>query len=141
MLKKTISYTDFNGVERTEDFYFGLLQSEIAKKSLETRGGIENKIQRAIDAKDMPELILIMTEFIDMSYGVKSDDGKYFKKSKEDLELFKSSPAYDKLYMELVTNTKSAIDFVNGIFPKDLMDKAKENPEFNNKMKELYGDQ
>lgn len=137
MLKKTIKYYDFNDVERTEDHYFGLLESEITKKSLETNGGLVNKIQRAVDAKNMPELIQIMTEFIDMSYGIKSDDGKYFRKTPEALADFKASPAYDVLYMELVSDAKAASEFVNGIFPKALLEKAKQNPEFNNKMKEL----
>ena len=137
MFSKKITYTDFDDVERTETFYFGILESEITQKALQTRGDLVNKIQRAIDAKDMPELVLIMTEFIDMSYGVKSDDGRFFRKSKEALEDFKSTQAYNKLYMELVTDTKAAIEFVNRIFPKDLVAKAQENPEFKNKMDEL----
>lgn len=137
MIKKTITYNNFNDEEITEDFYFGLLESEIAKLELETKGGMVAKIQKAVDTKEVPELVKIMCDFIDMSFGVKSPDGKYFTKDENDLKLFKSTKAYDKLYMELVTNTKSAIDFVNGIFPKELVNKAMQDPQFKNKLENI----
>ena len=31
MLKKTITYTDYNGNSRTEDFYFNLTKTELMK--------------------------------------------------------------------------------------------------------------
>ena len=31
MLKKTITYNDYNGAERTEDFYFNLTEAEVVE--------------------------------------------------------------------------------------------------------------
>ena len=32
MIKKTVTYTDYNGVERTESFYFNLSKAEVMEK-------------------------------------------------------------------------------------------------------------
>ena len=34
MIKKTITYTDYNGVSRTEDFWFNLTTAELMKMEL-----------------------------------------------------------------------------------------------------------
>ena len=118
MLKKTITYTDFNGVERTEDFYFNLTKAEIAEMELEVPGGMTTMIERITKTQDTPSLIKVFKELILRSYGKKSDDGRRFIKNKELVEEFKDSEAYSELFMELATNAEAASAFVNGITPK-----------------------
>ena len=118
MLKKTITYTDFNGVERTEDFYFNLTKAEIAEMELEVPGGMTTMIERITKTQDTPSLIKVFKELILRSYGKKSDDGRRFIKNKELVEEFKDSEAYSELFMELATNDEAASAFVNGITPK-----------------------
>ena len=118
MLKKTITYTDFNGVERTEDFYFNLTKAEIAEMELEVPGGMTTIIERITKTQDTPSLIKVFKELILRSYGKKSDDGRRFIKNKELVEEFKDSEAYSELFMELATNAEAASAFVNGITPK-----------------------
>lgn len=120
MIKKTMTYTDFNGVERTEDFYFNLTKAELLKMEMGIVGGLTEKITRIIAAKDQPTIIAIFEELIQNAYGVKTADGRGFVKRKEDLDAFISTQAYSDLYMELATDDKKAADFINGIIPPDL---------------------
>ena len=120
MLKKTIKYKDFNGNEREEDFYFNLMQSEIAELELSTVGGFTESIQKIIQTQDGPEIIKQFKKIILKSYGEKSADGKRFIKSDELSEAFFFSFAYSELFMELATDDEAASAFINGIVPDEL---------------------
>ena len=119
MLKKTITYTDYNGITRTEDFYFNLTKAEIMEMQLSTNGGLDVMIKKIIDSQDAPSIIKIFKELILKAYGEKSDDGKRFMKSEEISQAFAQTEAYSELFMELATDDKAAADFVNGIVPAD----------------------
>ena len=120
MLKKTITYTDYNGVERTEDFYFNLKKSEIMEMEMSTDGGLSEMIKKILATKDIPSLMSIFKEFILKAYGEKSPDGKRFIKSKELSESFEQTEAYSELFMELATSDKAAAEFINGLVPPDV---------------------
>lgn len=119
MLKKTIEYTDFNGEERKEDFYFNLTTAEIMEMEMGVAGGFSEMIQRIVDAKDTPSIIKIFKELILKAYGEKSPDGKRFVKSEEISTAFSQTEAYSSLFMELATDADAAAKFVNGIIPAD----------------------
>ena len=118
MLKKTITYTDFDGNERTEDFYFNLSKSELILLETTTPGGYVAMLQRIIDSKDNIELMNIFTDLIKKSYGVKSDDGKHFVKNEKYLDEFLSSAAFDQMFTEFFTTEDAAAEFAKGIIPK-----------------------
>ena len=119
MLKKTISYTDYNGLERKEDFYFNLTKAECMEMELSTAGGMQSLIQRIISEKDNAKIVAMFKELILKSYGEKSADGKRFYKSDDISRDFAATEAYTELFMELATNTDSAIDFIVNVFPVD----------------------
>lgn len=129
MIKKTITYEDFNGTVRTEAFYFHFSQAEIMEMQLTTEGGFSERVQKMIDAKDQPALIKLIKDFVLDAYGVKSDDGKRFMKSPEIRTAFVENPAYSEIFMELATDADKAAEFVNGVVPanakKDLAVAAK----------------
>lgn len=120
MLKKTITYTDYNGLERTENFYFNLSKAEIAEMELATVGGFAEMIQRVVDAQDQAAIVKIFKDLILKAYGEKSEDGKRFMKSDEIATAFAQTEAYSILFMELATDADSAAAFVNGIIPSDV---------------------
>lgn len=120
MLKKTITYEDYDGNQRTEDFYFNLTKAELIEYQSSTNGGIEKFIQKVIDARDTKRLIELFKDLICRSYGEKSLDGKRFIKSKELTDEFIQTPAYSELFMELATDSDQASKFVIGLIPKDL---------------------
>ena len=117
MLKKTITYTDYNGVERKEDFYFNLTKAEIMEMEMSISGGLTEMINRIVAAQDAPAIVKIFKELVLKAYGVKSPDGKRFIKSEELATEFAQTEAYSQLFMELATDADAASAFVNGIVP------------------------
>ena len=117
MLKKTITYTDYNDVERTEDFYFNLTTAELMEMEMGAVGGLSGMIEKIVSAKDAPAIIKVFKELVLKAYGEKSADGKRFIKSKEISDAFSQTEAYSQLFMELATDADAASKFVNGIAP------------------------
>lgn len=128
MLKKTITYTDYNGVERTEDFYFNLNKSELVEMELSTEGGLMSKLERLSGDPDGVEIMKIFKDIILKSYGEKSSDGKRFIKSEEISEAFSQTEAYNTLFMELVTDAEKAAEFAEAIIPNFEPDASKISP-------------
>ena len=120
MLKLNRTYTDFSGNQRTEDFFFNLTKAECLEMEMSTAGGMQQMMQRIIDAQDMPTIIATFKKIILQAYGEKSPDGKRFIKSKELSEAFSQTNAYSDLFMELSTDADAAAKFVNGIVPEDV---------------------
>lgn len=120
MLKKSITYTDYEGVERTEDFYFNLSKAELVEMEFGVDGGLQKKIDKIVQSRDSKEIISLFKDIILRSYGVKSDDGKRFIKSKELADEFSQTEAYSELFMALASDDKEAADFINGIVPSQL---------------------
>ena len=124
MIQKTITYNDYNGVERTETFRFNLSKAEIMEMEMSTTGGLAEMVKRVVDAKDAPTIIKIVKDLILKSYGVKSDDGRRFIKSDKLREEFEQTEAFSILFMELATDAEAGAAFVNGIVPSDIAGQA-----------------
>lgn len=118
MYIKTITYTDYNGESRTEDFYFNITKAELAEYNIMTEGGLEAKIKRITAAKEATEIFKMFKALILMSYGKKSDDGKRFIKSSELTDAFTQTEAYSELFMQLATDEEEANRFVKNVMPK-----------------------
>ena len=121
MLKKSIKYTDYNGVERVEDFYFNLTKAEITEMELSVDGGMSVMLEKIVNSKNNKEIVGMFKEIILRSYGEKSPDGKRFVKSKELSEGFAQTEAFSELFVELALNEEKAAEFVKGIMPGGLM--------------------
>ena len=130
MLKKTIAYTDYNGVERKEDFYFNLSKAEIMEMEMSTSGGLTEMISKIVAAQDTPAIIKLFKDLVLKAYGEKSLDGKRFVKIDENgiplSRAFSQTEAYSVLFMELATDAEAASEFVNGIVPADVSKAAQE---------------
>lgn len=128
MLKKTITYTDYNNVKRTEDFYFNLSKAELMEMEMSTSGGLAEMINKIVAAQDTTAIIKIFKDLILKAYGEKSSDGKRIVKSEEISNAFAQTEAYSDLFMELATDADAAAAFVNGIVPADMAKQIAENP-------------
>jgi hypothetical protein len=117
MLKKSITYTDYDGNERTENFWFNLSKAECMEMELSTSGGMQQLIEKIISEKDQAQLVKMFKEIILKAYGEKSPDGKHFFKSPEISAGFASTEAYSELFMELATNSEAASEFMNAVLP------------------------
>ena len=120
MLKKTVTYVDYNGVERTEDFYFNLSKAEVAEMELSVEGGFSKMLEEIVKSKDNVRIIELFKEMVLKAYGEKSADGRRFVKSKELSEAFSQTEAYSEIFMELALDEKAAAAFVNGIMPANM---------------------
>lgn len=138
MIKKTITYVDYNDVERTEDFYFNLSKAELMEIEMSTSGGLVEMINRIVSAQDAPAIIKVFKDLILKAYGVKSLDGKRFEKSDKLRTEFEQTEAYSQLFMELSTDADAASKFVNGIMPSEASVIKKEtNQATSNKVESL----
>lgn len=126
MLKKSITYTDYNGVERTEDYYFNLSKAELSEMELSINGGMTEMLKQIVNSRDNAEIVKIFKTMILKSYGEKSVDGKRFIKSDEARTAFEQTEAYSELFMELLSSEDKAVEFVNGIIPNDVEKKIQE---------------
>lgn len=117
MLAKTVTYTDYNGVERKETFYFNLTEAELTEMQMSEYGGLTNMLQKIIDSQDSKAIMREFKKLILDAYGVKSDDGKRFIKNDQVKEEFSQTEAFSEIYMELLTDSDAAAAFVNGIVP------------------------
>jgi hypothetical protein len=123
MLKKTITYRDFDDNERTEDFYFNLTKAELTEMETSTEGGLTKSLEKLISEKDNTRIVKIFKDLVLRSYGIKSPDGKRFIKNQEIRDAFEQTQAYSDLFMELSTDAVASTAFVNGIIPASLKDK------------------
>lgn len=122
MLKKEITYEDFNGDFVTETFYFNLTRAEVIRMEASVEGGLEAALKRIVASNNSKEILAQFEQIVLLAYGVKSDDGKRFMKSDQIREDFLNSAAYDSLFMELVTNETMMANFINGIVPKQALE-------------------
>lgn len=124
MFKKTITYKDFFGDTRTEDFYFNMNKSEVVEWQYSVNGGINRLFEKIVNDGDQSLLVNMIKDLIRRSYGERSIDGKRFEKKRNGQYLFddfEQTMAYDALFMELIRDEKAAADFINGLMPPDLV--------------------
>ena len=119
MLKKTVTYTDYNGNERTEDHYFNLNKAELMELEMSVDGGLTTMIKRISSAQDGPSIMKVFKDILMKSYGIKSDDGRRFIKSEEISTAFSQTEAYSIIFMELITDADVSSKFIEGIIPPD----------------------
>lgn len=125
MLKETITYKDYNGKERTEDFYFNLTKSEIVERAAVSETDYAEKLKTIIKASDGSKIMETFKQFLFDSYGEKSEDGRRFMKSQELSKAFSETEAYNVLFMRLVTDPDYAANFIRGILPEGIEGEGK----------------
>jgi len=118
MLKRTMTYTDFDGNERTEDFYFNLSKAEVTEMQMGVDGGLSEMLKKIVDSPDNKEIIKIFKEFLLKAYGEKSPDGRRFVKSAELSKAFSETEAYSELFMELANDADAAAKFITAVIPE-----------------------
>lgn len=123
MYKKTIKYVDYDGNERTEDFYFNLTETEITELEFSEPGGMTALIEKVVNTNEYTKMIPLWKKIILMSYGEKSPDGRRFIKSDELSTAFSQTEAFNVMFMEFAQNAEAATDFVNAVLPKSISEK------------------
>lgn len=121
MIKKTITYTDFDGNTVTEDHYFHLSKSELIEMELSEEGGLGAKMEAIIAVNSGKEIIAVFRDIIGKAYGQRdpANPSKFFK-SEKITEEFLGSLAFDAFFTQLMVDPLAATEFANGLIPKDL---------------------
>jgi len=122
MIVKKLTYSGFDGVTITEDFYFNMTAAELTEKELIYPGGFANHLQTIVKEDNRPEIIKAFKDLILWSVGERAPDGKGFLK-KGVAERFEATEAYSALFMEIILDTAKCVEFFNGVMPKDLAEK------------------
>ena len=125
MLKRIITYEDFDGNSISEEFYFNLTKPEMLELDASYKPGIGETFKKALQEEDREALLNIFKDLILRSYGVRSADGKRFIKEPELTKEFTQTNAYATLYMELLQSSDLASDFFIGISPSDIAEQLK----------------
>lgn len=128
MIKKTLTYHDFDGEEHTKDFYFSMNQTEFGLLNNRIPGGLENYLKRIQEDKDTTKLLDLLSMFIVESYGDRSDDGAlFFKKDSVGRKLgeaFLLTEACDNLMSELLEDENGIAAFLTGMLPTNIRGKV-----------------
>lgn len=133
MRKEIITYTDYNNVTRTEDFFFNLNEAELTALQYGVDGGLKEMLERIVKSNDNKQIMACFHELIAKSYGEKSPDGRRFVKSKELSEAFMQTEAYNELMLRFMTDANYSAEFINDV----LADVTKRTKERNAKKDEI----
>lgn len=132
MVKKTLTFNDFEGNEITKDFYFNISKMEFRELDRKIPGGLQNMVDQIRTEKDQDRMLDLLSTLILASYGEKSEDGRFVKEDPWGRKLssfFKISEAWDVLFLNLLQNEQELNEFLTGIVPKDVAENAKEQYE------------
>ena len=120
MYKYTATYTDYDGVERTEDFLFNLSEAEIVEMEYGVTGGMQRMLEQIVAAKDAKRIMDVFKDLIKRAYGVKSPDGRRFEKDEKLSKEFTETPVYSDMFMKFARDADAAAEFVNKIIPQSV---------------------
>lgn len=123
MLKKTVTYEDYNGQTVTEDLYFNISPIEMAKLNNSYPQGAANYFKKISESQDPLKMMEVISDIVLLAYGVKSEDGKHFTKNKEIKDEFEQSAAFIALITELLTTESAGVEFMTSILPSNLVKK------------------
>ena len=125
MIKKVISYTDFDGNSRVEEFWFNLTKAEMMDLSKD--GGYDKYMEQLMHSTKVGEAIEVFKKILLLAYGKKSLDGRKFEKSPAITADFVATQAYSDLYVELASDPDKAAEFMNAVMGADVHKMLAEN--------------
>jgi hypothetical protein len=125
MIKETVTYTDFDNNEVTEELYFHISTSELIDWYAQEGEDFPEQLKKLAESGNAPVIINTFKEIMAKGYGarVEGNSTRFFKDDRQTKE-FISSPAFDQLLFDLMSDPKRAEKFFNGMFPADLVEQA-----------------
>ena len=127
MIRKTLTYLDYEGQEHTKDFYFSLNQTEFALMNNRLPGGFDAYLKRIQEDHNEEKLLELLTMFIVEGYGIRESDDDFVKEDEQGRKLgkrFKCTEACDNLITELLEKENNIGAFLTGMLPKSVQGKV-----------------
>ena len=127
MIKKTITFKDFNGKSRTEDFYFNLTVDEVMELEFSESGGLGAYIQTIIESDDNMKIYHTFKKIVLSAIGKKSEDGLRFIKNDQIASEFSQTNAFSELLIDFMTNAEVGASFIEALLPQEEIEKIVQN--------------
>lgn len=124
MTSYKVTYTDYASVEHTEIHYFNISKTELQMLNARYGGDLDKVIARLSMTEDKRETMEFLMDVFKTAYGRMDDDYVHFRKSDQIWDDFASTPAFDKLFMQIMSSDQTSAEFVKGVLPKDINDSA-----------------
>lgn len=124
MLKKQVTYKDYDGNDKTTTLYFHLNKFEWLELETYTKGGLIENLKHAIETGNAKKTIDILKKIILRSYGEKDPETGSFEKSDDIAIRFSKTDAFSELFYELAYNEEAAQSFFMGLIPVELRAEA-----------------
>lgn len=126
MITKKVTYVDFLGQEREEEFYFNLKHDEIIEMNFGAEGqvGLEFYINRISNERDPQKLYDLFKAIILKAYGEIDEGGRRFVKDPTRTKAFSETQAFSDIIVEFLSDetAEKFLAFVKGIMPKEPQD-------------------
>lgn len=131
MLKKTVRYEDLDSNFVEDDFYFHFNKLELSRMALkyQARGGLDKYFAKLVKTQNAVQLIELIEDIVQGSYGKRSEDGRSFVKSPEVLADFMGRDAYNVLVMELASQPEKLNEFLLGMGTSEIRKMVEEQRE------------
>lgn len=120
MLKIDIAYKDLDDNDAMETCYFNISMPEL----VELGEDLSEKLTKVVAQGTGKQIMSAFQHLISLTYGERSEDNKRFSKNALLTADFMTSPVYEALFMRLLTEPGFAAEFITGVFPKNLQEKA-----------------
>lgn len=127
MIKKTVTYTDIDGVEQSETLLFHLDDNDIIEM---LKNGKLQKLSDDLSSDDLKVKTTALENFVDRTYGFRYEEEKIDKKTgerrmvprfrhatPEEIEEFHKSEEHGKLMISMYTQAGVADSFVSALLP------------------------
>lgn len=124
MISYNVTFEDWDGKSHTETHRFNLTKTEVQTLNARYGGSLQNTLARLSMTENAREMMDILMDVFKTAYGRMDDDRVHFRKSEKILDDFASTPAFDKLFMEIMSSDENSAAFVRGILPKKMQEAA-----------------
>ncbi|NLE05472.1 MAG: hypothetical protein GX638_11825 [Crenarchaeota archaeon] len=119
MIRKVISYTDYDGKSATMVAYFHLNKFEWLELETYTSGGLVRNLENALETNNTKKTIDILKKLLLRAYGEKDPETGEFLKDDDRAIKFSKTEAFSELFYELAYNEEAAKEFFMGLIPAE----------------------
>jgi hypothetical protein len=130
VIKKEITFTNIDGEEVTEEWWFGLEPSDVVDMEIAHLPNPAQYLMQIMEDHDSRALLELWRELMWRSAGKRI--GKLFVKDEATLREFKYGGAYNAIFSEVCSSDDIGAAFFTSILPENIQQKIKEetNQEF-----------
>lgn len=129
MFSDTVTYDDYNGKSQTDTLWFNINKTDVLQdiSIIDRAEAVERMVEgdpRELNTAEKQQVLNMVQEYVKLAYGVKSADGRHFRKTQEVWDDFRWSNAYDAYLLKLFEEPQRAAEFGANVLPKNLRDEA-----------------